>query len=468
MPSRLLWSFLILLCFGALPAWAKPVVSSYRIDTDGEKTIFKLNVSDAMDFKVFPLDNPTRLVIDIPDAAWRVPPATRGKDQVGIVTRVRNGWPKPGTTRVVLDLAGNPKLEDSYLKNPTKKGEPHTLVVVMKSGQTKPASPEDEGFFSGLVPELPVPTEVKKQPAPETQQAWKTQHHDEHKKPLKPAGELLKPPSSISTPVGKSKPIVQPPQPKEVAPAPLHIEGWNNVPVPKSRPEYFTIVIDPGHGGVDPGAISVSGVREKDLTMRYARQLKEALESSGRYRVVLTHNDDSYISLKGRVLKAQAANGNLFISLHADSHPEPSMRGLSVYTLSEQASDKEAEALASRESKKDIIAGVDLSENSREVTEVLIDLAQRDTKNTSARFAELVVNEIGTEAKLLRNTHRFAGFAVLKGIGVPSVLVEMGYLSNAEEAKLLISDEYRDRLVNAIARAVDTYCDQYTLRADEE
>lgn len=472
MPSRLLCFFLVLFSFSALPAWAKPVVSGYHIDTDGDKTIFRLNVSDVMDFKVFPLENPTRLVVDIPDAAWRVAPAQRGQDNVGIVTRVRNGWPKPGITRVVLDLTVNPKIEDSYMRKPTKKGESHSLVVIMRGGKPKQEAKE-EGFFSGLVPDLPMPTDVKKPEAVPTEQAWRTQHYEE-KKPMRSGAELLNPPSSISTPTGKSKPVVQPVTPQqtkaEATPVPSvpHMNGWNNVPMPKSRPEFFTIVIDPGHGGVDPGAMSVSGIREKDLTMRYARQLKETLESSGRYRVVLTHAEDSYISLKGRVLKAQSAGGDLFISLHADSHPEPTMRGLSVYTLSEQASDKEAEALASSESKKDIIAGVDLSENSKEVTEVLIDLAQRDTKNTSARFAELVVNEIGTEAKLLRNTHRFAGFAVLKGIGVPSVLVEMGYLSNPDEEKLLISDDYRNRLVNAIARAVDTYCDQYTLRGDEE
>lgn len=418
---------------------AAPTVTGYHMTLTGDKTTMRLFLTEAVDAEISTLQNPERVVIDLPGASWKVPPATKGKDAIGAVSKVRNGWPKPGLIRVVLDLNEPVKVEDHYIVPPPRISAPHTLVVVLKPLIAKP-----------LPPVTTVPPFEQKTT---TSQAWK--------KESLPVPNAHQPPMELEV-EGLDKPL---PPPVSKAGA---IEDIGFVPVPKPRPEVFTIVLDPGHGGVDPGAIGRSGIREKEVTLKYARQLRDALENSGRYNVVMTRSDDRYIPLKERVSKAAAAKGHLFISLHADSHADPNTAGLSVYTLSEQASDKEAEALANSENRSAAIAGVELKDDSREVTDVLIDLARRDTKNTSARFAELVVSEIGTEAKLLRNTHRFAGFAVLKGIGVPSVLVELGYLSNPREEEELATEAYRARLVNAIARAVDTYCDQYVLRPDEE
>lgn len=217
------------------------------------------------------------------------------------------------------------------------------------------------------------------------------------------------------------------------------------------------IVIDPGHGGADPGAITEDGRYEKDLTLAMARALKGKLEARGRYRVILTRDDDVSVRLRDRVETARAAGAALFISLHADSMERPHIRGLSVYTLSERASDAEAEALARRENKADLIAGLDLSEENKQVVNILIDLTQRETKNLSAQYAQLLVAELGKQTVLLAKPHRFAGFAVLKAADVPSVLVELGYLSNATDAKLLGQDAHRGRLGEAIARAVDAF-----------
>ena len=231
-------------------------------------------------------------------------------------------------------------------------------------------------------------------------------------------------------------------------------------PLPAARPgprRVRVIAVDPGHGGADPGAIGANGVYEKDLTLPYARALKRALEAVPGYRVVLTRDRDEYIPLRRRIAIAREAGAELFISLHADSLKNRATRGASVYTLSETASDKEAAALAAKENRSDIIAGVDLNRQNDEVTSILIDLTQRETKNRSARYASLLLAEIRKSARVLKRSHRFAGFAVLKAPDVPSVLVELGYLSNHDEARFLSSASGRRTLVAAIVRATRAY-----------
>ncbi|MGE5503011.1 MAG: N-acetylmuramoyl-L-alanine amidase family protein [Actinomycetota bacterium] len=217
------------------------------------------------------------------------------------------------------------------------------------------------------------------------------------------------------------------------------------------------IVVDPGHGGMDPGATGVSGTYEKFITLAMARELKSQLEKGGKFKVVLTRDRDVFIRLRDRVAIARQANADLFISLHADAVQNPQIKGLSVYTLSQNASDAEAQALAEKENKADLIAGIDLSHESADVANILIDLAQRETMNRSAGFAAEIVDEVGQELDLLGNTHRFAGFAVLKAPDVPAVLVEMGYLSNEVEERDLRQPVYRARLAKSIARAVERF-----------
>ncbi len=221
--------------------------------------------------------------------------------------------------------------------------------------------------------------------------------------------------------------------------------------------ERRTIVVDPGHGGIDPGSHSITGLNEKKLTLIYARELKRLLEADGRYRVVLTRDKDIFIRLRDRVGVAEHMAGDLFISLHANNHDSPKIRGASVYTLSETASDAEAEALAAKENKADIIAGVNLEEQTEMVSKILIDLAQRETMNLSKQFANTLVGEIGKVAKLLGNTHRSAGFAVLKSATVPSILIEIGYLSNRKEERLMRSKSHRIAVTRAIIAAIDAY-----------
>lgn len=256
------------------------------------------------------------------------------------------------------------------------------------------------------------------------------------------------PPAPPPVAADASEPDPQQAVQRAVRPVESAAKGKDGVPV---------IVIDPGHGGVDPGATGVSGTYEKHITLAMARELKSLLDRSGRYRVYLTRDRDVFIRLRERVAIARAHGADLFISLHADAVSSPQIRGLSVYTLSRDASDNEAQALAEKENKADLIAGIDLTHESSDVTNILIDLAQRETMNRSAGFATDVVDEVGQEMDLLGNTHRFAGFAVLKAPDVPAILVEMGYLSNETEEKHLRQPQYRAHLAKAIAKAVDRF-----------
>lgn len=246
----------------------------------------------------------------------------------------------------------------------------------------------------------------------------------------------------------------------EAADRPLHAEAATDA---ENRPDIsrsgrkIVVALDPGHGGVDPGAIGVSGIYEKVITLAAARQLRDHLEKTGRYKVVLTRDRDISLGLRERREIARRAEADIFMSLHADSIGNKNVRGLSVYTLSEKASDKEAAALAEQENNADLIIGVDLSHESQEVRHILVDLAQRESMNLATKLARTLISELQREVKLLRNTHRFAGFAVLKSPDIPSVLIEMGYLSNREDEKALKLPAYRDKLMAAVARGLDDH-----------
>ena len=222
----------------------------------------------------------------------------------------------------------------------------------------------------------------------------------------------------------------------------------------KDRP---MIVIDPGHGGVDPGAIGQDGTYEKDIVLPVSRALAKALQNTGRYDAHLTRSRDLFIPLRKRYEAAHKVNGDLFLSLHADSHAKASLRGLSIYTLSDRASDAEAAALARKENKSDIIAGTNLDEFTPEVSSILIDLAQQSVNQSSWHLAEMLVDRLSPKVRMLSSPHRFAGFAVLKSPKVPSVLIELGYLSNREDTKNLKSDAYRKKVMEGVIQALDLY-----------
>ena len=220
------------------------------------------------------------------------------------------------------------------------------------------------------------------------------------------------------------------------------------------------IVIDPGHGGPDTGTIAASGEMEKTIVLEFAQALSEKLEKTGKYRVAMTRTDDRFVALGERVRTARSQGAALFVSIHADalaSRREADVRGATVYTVSDTASDDEAARLAEHENKADAIAGVDLSSEPEEVADILIDLTQRETKNFSAHFARAAVGELKRTALLHKHPLKSAGFKVLKAPDVPSVLIELGYVSNKQDLKLMTSDAWRARTSDALAQAVNTF-----------
>lgn len=222
-----------------------------------------------------------------------------------------------------------------------------------------------------------------------------------------------------------------------------------------SRP---LVVIDAGHGGIDPGAISpLDGRREKDVTLRIARAIRDALIRSGRVRVALTREDDRFLVLQERYGIARRLHGDLFISIHCDSVGSGDASGASVYTLSEVASDKESARLAARENKADMISGVNLASTSLDISSILIDLTRRETMNSSASFARLLGREAQPLIPLKPTFHRMASLVVLKAPDMPSILLETGYISNPRDAAFIDSAEGRRRIAEAIERAVQIH-----------
>ena len=219
------------------------------------------------------------------------------------------------------------------------------------------------------------------------------------------------------------------------------------------------IVLDPGHGGIDTGTHGLDGELEKDVVLAFATELRDKLAQSGKYRLLMTRSDDTFVPLNERVRFARAHNASLFISIHADSLPkkEGQAEGATVYTLSEHASDAEAARLADDENKADVIAGVDLTAEPDDVANILVDLAQRETKTFSLQFARSTVKEFKSIARLHKRPMKSAGFVVLKAPDVPSVLIELGYMSNRADLTHLISAQWRTKTAAALAQAVDDF-----------
>jgi N-acetylmuramoyl-L-alanine amidase len=402
---------LLLLLGGAAQAVAKPAITDARLGVEPGLTRIVISLTQRSDFQIFTLADPYRVVIDMSEVDWKVPSGTKLRGQ-GLVAGMRYGLFKAGTSRVVLDLMEPSEVARAEFVPPAN-GEPLRLLVDLR--------PIPDSQFRAQLKTSIVAYSAVAAIAPATKPAAKTSSG---------AGS-----GAGGGAVGGSaakQPVEEPKRGKPL------------------------IVIDPGHGGIDPGAIG-SSLTEEELTLAVAKILKQELEDTGMFRVLLTRSRDVYIPLRERFGLAREKGAELFISLHADSHNNPLTRGASVYTLSEKASDAESAALAAKENKSDIIAGVDLSKQSNVVSNILIDLAQRDTKNMSTRFASLLVRELKDQTLLLGNTHRFAGFAVLKAPDVPSVLIEMGYISSSKDEALLSSSGHQKKLAKAVRRAVENY-----------
>ena len=368
-----------------------------RFGLHEDKTRMVLDLDRNVDFRAFVLGDPIRMVIDLPAFEWKAGDVQSPKNAGVLATR--HGNLKPGISRIVFDMNRPVSIQKAFTL-PAGSGKPARLVI------------DFANVSSGIF-----------------QQTQNNIH-----------GTLNV--DGVQSNIAVKSPSFTPPKPPKKQQKPL-------------------VIVDPGHGGIDPGAVGANGVYEKTVALKLAKELKSQLEASGQYRVKMTRETDIFIKLSDRVKFARKHGADLFMSVHADSLENKKVRGASVYTLSEKASDAQTAKLAARENKADLIAGIDLSVEDKEVADILVDLAMRETSNQSNFFANTLVDRFKADSvRLLERPHRSAGFAVLKAPDIPSVLVEAGFMSNRTEADLLNTAPHRKKIAKALKKGVDRYFEQ--------
>ena len=380
-----------------------PVASEVRIAGDAKQTRFILDLDKKIDIHAFLLADPYRVVIDIPQVSFHLAPEA-GSAGRGLIKAFRYGLAMPGGSRIVFDLAGPAKIEKAYVLDAAN-GQPPRLVVELEA--------VDRAAFN----------------------------------------------RSLAASSGSDQ------RQGDDFPTAVADATGSTTPSPDARP---VVVIDPGHGGIDNGTQATTGEAEKDLVLAFALALRDGIENGGKYRVVMTRTDDTFIPLADRVRVARNNGAALFVSIHADALPrhEGAARGATIYTLSDKASDAEAERLAEAENKADAIGGVNLTEEPTDVADILIDLAQRETRTFSNRFARLLMSEMKTTARMHKHPLKSAGFRVLKAPDVPSVLVELGFVSNKADLHQMTSEGWRSKTVRSVAKAVEIFLAKRVVSAE--
>lgn len=365
-----------------------PMATDARLGGDETQTRFVMDLTRKIDLRVFTLADPYRVVVDIPQVTFSLPPKA-GETGRGLIKAFRFGLVMQGGSRIVFDVA-KPVRVDKVFAIDAAAGAPARLVLDL-------VATDRESFLRKVA----VDEKLVRAERP----------------PMPP----------VSRPdTGDPRPLV---------------------------------VLDPGHGGIDTGTKAASGELEKDIVLDFAQRLRERIEKTGKYRVLLTRSDDTFVPLADRVHIARNAGAALFVSIHADSLPrkEGDAQGATVYTLSETATDSEAARLAEKENRADVIAGVDLKTEPDDVAGILIDLAERETKTFSVQFAHKLVSDMRGTARLHKAPIKSAGFRVLRAPDVPSVLIELGYVSNKQDLHSLLSDTWRDHTADAVAQAINGY-----------
>lgn len=387
----------------APPARAEAAVTGVRVSQHRGFTRLTLTLTAPVRFRAATAGAPYRLVLELERVEWRLSPVVALGD--GLVASLRYEAAPDGPSRVVAALRGPARVQKTFALRP-RRNQSWRLVVDL------------ERISKDAFERLHGARERRATVHLVADRTAETRHRDRAKRAQ--TGDVRA--SAIAGP--------------DVAPL---------------------IVLDPGHGGKDSGAVSPWGLQEKSVVLRFARILRGALLRTGRYRVLMTRHDDTFLPLRRRYEVASRARADLFMSIHANSNPYRRMRGLSVYTLSARASDRLAAAMAHHENRADEIAGVNLEDKSDPVSGILIDLVRRETMLRSLRFARLVVKEAGAVTRLLIKPHRSAGFVVLKAPDVPSVLVELGVLTNRADESKLRHTAYLRRVAAAMVRAIDRF-----------
>jgi N-acetylmuramoyl-L-alanine amidase len=410
-----------------------PVASDARLAGDAKQTRFVLDLDRPVQFRAFALSDPYRVVVDMPQVNFRLP-AGAGSTGRGLVKTFRYGLVMPGGSRIVMDLAGPAKVSNSYVLD-SANGQPPRLVLeleeVDRAGFAQAAAAQAANQAAATQPAANQAATAHAAAAAQLQAIAPADNRPDPK-PAAPADSRM----AISTP--------------ESAPTP---------PLPATPPDPRpVVVIDPGHGGVDNGTQSGSEF-EKSVVLAFGLALRDRLDKTGKYHVVMTRTDDTFIPLGDRVKVARDQGAALFVSIHADALPkgEGDAQGATIYTLSDKASDAEAQRLADAENRADAIGGVNLTDEPTDVADILIDLVQRETRTFSNRFARVLMGEMKSTARMHKHPLKSAGFRVLKAPDVPSVLVELGYVSNKSDMENLLSDGWRSKIVGSMAHAIDIF-----------
>jgi N-acetylmuramoyl-L-alanine amidase len=386
-----------------------------------------IETKDPATAKLSVLHAPYRLVVDMNDTDWAIPNlAKSGGLSRAPAMAYRFGNPVPGTGRLVIELSQPAAPVRAFALAPNGGG--HRLVIdLVDRGQTA----------------FQVAAEALRKSGPTVFGGGDDASSA--------SVSITKPVTPATVKVVRQNPAT--PVPSKLAAG----ERYVDITMPGKKPRRWIVFIDAGHGGKDPGAIGHSGSKEKDITLAAALELARQLRATGRVQPVLARDSDYYLKLRQRINLARKRNADLFISLHADSATVSTAHGISVFTLSDTASDKEAAALARKENKADLIGGPDLGVEDPEAANELLRMFQRESMNQSTHFASAILREIRDLPGGDRRGHRFAGFAVLKAPDMPSVLVEMGFMSNRKDEANLKKKSYRRELAKRLTRAVINY-----------
>lgn len=419
-------------------AWATAVlagttVQAARVWTAPEYTRFTLELSAAPSYKLFTLKNPDRLVIDLQGVDGSPALQNLGSQispQDPLVSGVRAGPFQPGVTRVVVELKGEVNPKDFTLAPIGEYGN-RLVVDLYPSADQQAVNTEKQ---------------VEKAIAQASQAADPGQEPALAPMPGPDAGATS--PSRNQTEAAKAKP------------ADAKIANADK-PKQQSYLRLITVAVDAGHGGEDPGATGASGSHEKNITLDIARKLKARIDATGYMHAVLTRDGDYFVPLGERVVKARKAQADLFVSIHADAFPSSAASGSSVFALSEKgATSAAARWLAKRENAADLVGGVNIDVKDKYLKQTLIDLTQTATISDSLKLGRDVLDELGDINNLHRGHVEQAGFAVLKAPDIPSILVETAFISNPSEEKRLLSDNYQDKLADAIVDGIKRYFDK--------
>ena len=466
--TNLVMVFLLLSSLGLLPV---PLVSSAAVSSAAAENVITglrtgsvlvenqsaarlvVETRNPADVNMFLLTDPYRLVIDFPTLKWRVDGrGLSGALQTPPMQSFRYGAPKPDVSRLVVELSAPAAPVRVFRLPPNEKG--HRLVVdVLDRGETAfrlagkaLLNNKDKPLELQVKPQTQTATTMLmpvKRPVIAAQKTW----------PERDANGLLLPwPRPQQKNTSPSLQVYN--APKKTSKSSSNLAKSDKWP----KQDQWIVFIDAGHGGKDPGAIGHSGLYEKDVTLAAAKELARQLNATGQIKAVLSREGDVFHKLRKRIALARNQKADIFISLHADAAHNKKARGVSVFTLSETASDKEAALLASRENKADLIGGPDLGTTDPLVTTALLSMFQRESMNQSSVLAKYITDEF-TGLPTPKRGHRFAGFAVLKSPDIPSVLIEMGFLTNKTDEKNLKSSRYRKDLMTRITSAVTRYLD---------